>query len=79
MPDGSILPFYKAPENVGQEKRCDECDGYGHVTDAQKHEWSKQRNGIGAIILPPSLYDAAERAGVDMRYFVKAKPIPQAT
>jgi len=52
MSDGSILPFYRAPENVGEEKRCDECDGYGHVTDARKHEWSKHRNGEASSMTP---------------------------
>jgi len=34
MHDGSILPFYKAPDgSVEVVKRCDVCDGYGRVAE----------------------------------------------
>ncbi len=33
----------------------------------------------GPFFIPPSLYDAAEREGVDMRPYVKQQPIPKAS
>lgn len=46
------------------------------MTDEEKHAWCKQRNGIGAVILPPALYAAAEAAGQDMRWYVASEKIP---
>lgn len=46
------------------------------MSDEEKHEWCKKRNGMGAIIIPPSLYDYAEQIGYDMRWYVKSKPVP---
>jgi hypothetical protein len=47
------------------------------MTDEEKNEWCKRRNGMGAVILPPSLYTTAEKAGVDMRWHIISKPIPE--
>lgn len=46
------------------------------ISDAAKHAWCKERNGLGAVILSPNLYDAAEAAGYDMRYYVPARLLP---
>ena len=45
------------------------------MTDEEKNEWCKKRNGFGAIILEPSLYEVVETAGIDMRWYIKSKPI----
>ena len=47
------------------------------MTDAEKHEWCLRRTGHPAVFLPPSLYDAAERAGCDMRLYVRTRLIPR--
>jgi hypothetical protein len=47
------------------------------LTDEEKHAWCKMRNGIGAVFVPPALYDAAESAGMDMRWYVRAAMIPK--
>lgn len=33
--------------------------------------------GMVPLFLPPSLYDAAEKEGLDMRVFCRVAPIPQ--
>jgi hypothetical protein len=45
------------------------------MTDDEKHEWCRQRGGHYAIILPPALYEAAERCGFDMRWYVRSELI----
>ena len=47
-----------------------------NMTDTEKHEWCKQRDGFGAVILPSSLYRRIEELGYDMRWYVMSKPIP---
>lgn len=49
------------------------------MTDAEKHADCRKRWGaeFSAVFLPPSLYEAAERAGVDMRDYVKQRPIDE--
>lgn len=49
------------------------------MTDAEKHEWCRKRGYPSAVFLPPSLFDAAEKEGHDMRWFVKQRPIPVTT
>lgn len=46
------------------------------VTDDEKHAFCRERTGFIATILPRSLYNAAEQAGFDMRWYVYAKPVP---
>lgn len=48
------------------------------MTDAEKHADCRRRWGpeYSAVFLPPSLYDAAEAAGYNMRDYVKTRPIP---
>lgn len=47
------------------------------MTDEEKHAWCKERTGLCAGFISPSLYAAAEAAGYDMRWFVINKPIPK--
>lgn len=46
------------------------------MTDEDKHADCFKRTGHPAVFIPPSLYDAAERGGHDMRDYVKVKPVP---
>lgn len=42
------------------------------MTDEEKHNWCRERTGLPAVILPPSLYDKIEKEGIlDMRWYVK--------
>ena len=50
-----------------------------NMTDAEKNEWAKKRNGIGATILPPLMYDLFESNGYDMRWYIRSMPIPTNT
>lgn len=45
------------------------------MTDSEKHEWCKQKTGFCACIVPAALYDAFEKSGADMSWFVKSHPI----
>jgi hypothetical protein len=48
------------------------------AADAEKHAECRKRWGseFSAVFLPPSLYEAAEHDGVDMRDYVKQRFIP---
>jgi hypothetical protein len=46
------------------------------MTDTEKHAWCKERTGYPATILPPSLYNLGKKEGHDMRWYVKARPLP---
>jgi hypothetical protein len=46
------------------------------MTDDEKHEFCRERTGFGAVFLPPTIYEAAERAGYDMRFYVMQKSMP---
>jgi hypothetical protein len=46
------------------------------TTDDEKHAFCRQRGYPSAVFVPSSLYDAAEKQGIDMRYYVKQRPIP---
>jgi hypothetical protein len=46
------------------------------VTDKEKHEWCSRRTGFHAVFLTPSEYNAAERRGICMSYYVIQKLIP---
>lgn len=49
------------------------------MSDEEKHALALKRTGVQAVFLPPALYDAAQRAGYDMSWFVKQQPIPRLT
>jgi hypothetical protein len=46
------------------------------VTDEEKHAFCIWRTGFCATFISPSLYKQAEREGLDMRRFVKNRPMP---
>lgn len=47
------------------------------MTDEEKHEWCRAHGWPSAVLLHPTLYEKAERLGVDMRWYVETKPIPR--
>lgn len=45
-------------------------------TDAEKHAFCKRRTGVEATYINQAQFDHFKREGVDMRYYVVIKPIP---
>lgn len=58
-----------------QPRMSDDCP----VTDAEKHAYCNRHWGHCATYISPTLYDAAEALGRDMRGFVKTQPLPRAS
>jgi hypothetical protein len=54
----------------------DAWDDEHPVTDEEKHAYCRRRTSCCATYIPPRMYDQAERLGVDMRIYVKTRPIP---
>lgn len=61
---------------VGPTAKLTNEDQEREVTDDEKHEWCRKRGYPSAVFLPPSLFDAAEKSGYDMRWYVKQQKIP---
>jgi hypothetical protein len=42
----------------------------------RNEDWPTTEEGWPVVFLPPAVYDAAERAGFDMRQYRRVEPIP---
>lgn len=45
------------------------------MTDSEKHERARKMGYPHAVFLPQSLYELAERSGINMDFYVIQKPI----
>lgn len=48
----------------------------GDDEDRREHEFARRLGWPHAVFLPPSLYDRAKASGIDLRGYVRQRPIP---